>query len=489
MNTFCIRQYGAAGDGQRKDRASIQKAVDACAQAGGGTVVCPPGRYLAGTIFLENNIELHLEAGATILGSPDRADYDTSRNTQWDNGRERYRVSGAHLVYARDAHHIAITGRGTIDGNGRAFFGAPDPDHGYLTIPGWRPGQMVAFFECRDVLIRDVQLLDSPFFSVWPHSCDRVRVQGVRLINPRNTPNGDGINPDCCRDVIISDCHIETGDDCIAVKSDIGRRGRQSRACENITVTNCRLSSPTCGVRLGFEGDGPIRNCTFSNLVMTDTRTGINMLVPRRVDEADIGSAIEHGPCIENISFCNIVMDTQVPFYLWIGDDASPPGAIRNISICDVTATARRGCYIGGSRRIPIESVRISNTKLTVHGEMDDLMVNSVPYPYATFDYWDRQGLPHGIYSRYARDLLLHDITVEWGEITGPWQSAVRMEQVTDVDLDGLVACRAPGSAHDAAVYLTDVQNAFLRNCRVPEGRLLRTDGDASERISVLDEL
>jgi len=443
--TFSVREYGAKGDGNTADTTAIQAAVDACHAAGGGTVHCPPGEYLTGTVQLKSNVELSVEAGATLAGSADPADYP---ELEYGTVFPASRVGPQHLVFAHKADNVAITGRGTIDGNGRAFFGPCKPGETHLSVPGWRPSHMIAFVECRDVLIRDVRLVDSPLYTVWPLGCERVRIHGVTILNNREGPNTDGIDPDCCRSVVISDCYIDAGDDCIALKSHDSLLGRPV-PCENITVTNCVLSTTCCGVRIGYEGDGPIRNCTFSNLAMPNTRTGINVLVPRH---AEIG--IEHGPAIENITFSNIVMDTRIPIYLWIGDDAAPPGGIRNVSISDVIATADRASYIGGSRSIPVETVRLSNIDLTVRGQMDDELAD-VPYPYPVFDDWTKRGIPDAFYCRYARDLAFRDVRVRWGDVTGPWRSALRAEYVDELELSNFIGAAAPHS-QTPAVHLTE---------------------------------
>ena len=235
----------------------------------------------------------------------------------WD----QWTVYLAHLIYAANADSILISGRGTIDGNGRSFFAARREGN----KDAKRPWNMIAFVACRNVSVTGVNLVDSTGFTIWPHACKRVEVRGVNI---RNTgPNTDGINPDCCDGVTISDCFISAGDDCIAVKSHAIQLG-ETRPCQNITVTNCTLITPKNGVRIGYEGDAPIRNCAFSNLVISKTRTGINLLVP-----CDTDYGVEHGPLIENISFSNIVMDTRLAVYMNIAHDAGPPGGIRNISI------------------------------------------------------------------------------------------------------------------------------------------------------------
>jgi hypothetical protein len=449
---FDIRRYGAVGDGVTADTCAVQRAIDEATRAGGtsgGVVLCPPGTYRIGSILLKDHVELHVARGATLLASPDRADYTAAHNAPLDKGFS-YECTGAeHLICARNATDVAITGGGVIDGNGRAFMVPPLPGKAYFHVPGWRPGQLITFHKCTDVLVRDSRIVDSPYWTLWPHGCDRVRITGVSIHNNRRTPNGDGINPDCCRGMIISDCHIDAGDDCIAVRSDGCRLGEPHRPCEDIVVTNCTFITPTCGVRLGYCGDGPIRNCAFSNIVMSRTRTGINMIVPRIREPAD-GFVFEHGPAISGVTFNNIVMDTRVAIYLWVGEEAGPPAGIRDVQISNLIATTERACYIGGSRVIPIERVRLSNVALTVRGEMDDAMLHEVPDPYPVFDFWDRRGIPHGVYARHARGLEFHRVRIDWGDVTGPWRSAMRFERVEDLCLDGVSARPAPGSDRPA---------------------------------------
>ncbi len=472
-SVFDIRERGAVGDGKTLDTGAVQAAIDACHAAGGGVVYCPPGDYLVGTIKLKSNVELHVEAGATLLGSGQQTDYPMQ-----DYDAAGIGFTPQHFIFAHNAENIAITGRGKIDGNGRAFFSPRTPDRTHMCHHNWRPGHMIALVDCRDVLIRDVQIVDSPCFTIWPLGCDRVRIHGITILNNREGPNSDGIDPDCCRGVHISDCYLDCGDDCIALKSDSARLGRD-KACEDVVVTNCTLHSVTCGIRVGYEGDSPIRNCTFSNLTMTNTRTGICIQVPHR---EKVGRG--HGPAIENISFSNIVMDTRLALFLWIGDDAATPGCVRNINISNLTATTERGCFIGGSKSIPAENIRLNNIDLTVRGEMDDEMAEDVPYPYRVWEYWRvKRGIPHALYVRDAQGVSLRDIRVRWGEISGDWRSALRCERGVDLDIDGLLAGGAPRQAPAHAVRLTDVQRAFLRGCRAArsEGVFLRTDGDTQD--------
>ena len=472
-----IRDFGAAADRRTPATAALQAAIDAAHAAGGGVVYCPPGNYSIGSIELKSHVNLHLSAGATLWGSTRRDDYDLSNKMPDAAGRHPH-LNQAHLLYARNAEDIALTGLGRIDGQGDEYFGPPEDGSFWHSLKGWRPDRLIAFINCRNVLVEDVTLSNSPGWMLWPLGCEQVRIHRTRIItNPRG-PNADGIDPDCCRDVHISDCYINTGDDCIAVKSSVNLLG-ENRPCENITVTNCTMSSTCCAVRIGYEGDGPIRNCAFSNLVFFNTRTGLNMLVPRNTD-----CQILHGPPIENLVFSNIVMDTRIALYLWIGDDASAPGGIRNVTISGVRATTERACYVGGSRTVPIENLRLSDFDLTVRGRTDAEFADAVPYPYPVFDWWNKRGIPDGLYCRNVHGLDLSGVRVHWGEVAGPWQSALRCEQVEDLTVNGLTARHGPG-ADAPVIRLNNVQRAFLRGCRAAPGtgRFLHVAGSASRDV------
>ncbi len=440
---FDVRARGATGDGKTLDTAAVQRAIDDCSAAGGGMAYVPPGEYLIGSIELGSNVNLHLEAGSRLVASTDRSHYRPLNLGVVDAGLN---YNEGHLIFARDAENVALSGMGTVDGHGEAFFGPIPDDSFHHSTKGWRPFQLVAFVDCRNVLIENVTFRDAPGWTIWPLGCEIVRIAGVKILNNRCGPNTDGIDPDCCRDVTISDCVIDCGDDCIAVKSSADKLGRRAgAACENLTVTNCVFSTPCCGIRLGYEGDAPIRNCTFSNIVMRDTRTGINILVPRHVE---IG--IEHGPAVENIRFHNMIMDTVIPFFFWIGDDAARPGAIRDVSISDVRATATRGSYFGGSKSVPIERLRLGNVDVEIRGEMDDEFADEVPDPYRAWGYLtkkgpnSKRGIPHALYFRDAKDVRLHDVRVRWGDISGSWRDALRCERVEELDVSCSVLDPAP---------------------------------------------
>ncbi|MGQ9662863.1 MAG: glycoside hydrolase family 28 protein [Kiritimatiellia bacterium] len=431
MNIFDVRKFGARGDGITLDSAAIQAAVNAAHQSGGGRVYCGPGTYLTGSIELKSNVTLYLEAGATLRASTRQQDYDQSWKLSVAEALHPH-YNREHLIFARKASNLGIIGPGEIDGQAERFHGQFDELNCFYKIAGWRPYRLLAFIECRNVRLEEITIKNAPGWTVWLLGCRDVSIRAVRIFNHPQTPNSDGIDLDCCRGARVSDCLLECGDDCIALKSSANLLAEPT-GCENVAVSNCLLRSSTCGVRLGYEGDAPIRNCVFSNLVMYDTRTGINMLVPRH---EEVG--IYHGPQIEHVSFSNIVMETKAAFYLWIGNDAALPGGIRDVSLNNITATTERGCYFGGSRSIPLEGIRLRGVQLRVRGHMDDKFVKEVPYPYRIWDYFRIcTGIPHALYFRDARDVRLEQVEVKWENVSGFWQTPLATCRVTDFAVEG----------------------------------------------------
>ena len=430
---FPVTAFGALGDGAANDTTALQAAIDACAEAGGGRVLVPPGTYRTGTLYLRSHVDLHLLAGATLLGSKDRSDYNADDVFPENQVFTTENVTGAHLIIGYGIIRAAITGDGTVDGNSSAFFGSLANDKradGYrhkranFPIRDWRPGQMIWICNCRDVTVRDVTLCNSPYWTLMFFGCEDVRVRGLRITNPPETANGDGIDVDCCHDVTISDCLIAVGDDCITLRGNPRHLGRD-QACENVVVSNCVLHTPCNCVRVGV-GDGTVRNCSLSNLVMADARTGINVI--SRYNERT-----PRGTLIENISFANLTMDVTLPLQITHGADPDPEAGIRNLSIRNVRAYVTAGSYIGGNPGNPVRGVCLQDWDLHIHGGTDnEAFVEAVPYPYGIFGNTGVEGrpaVPAAIYARYTVGLRLQNFRVHWGaELARVWRHAMWFE-------------------------------------------------------------
>lgn len=320
---------GAKADGKTLNTTLINHTVDRLSQAGGGTLFFPAGTYLTGAIRLKSNITLELEAGATLLFSDNFDDYLPFMEVQHEGVMMK---SFSPLISAMDAENITIKGEGTLDGQGKAWwteffriyvdlekngmrelnkyqplwerendvealYAETNEDwHGTLKRRFFRP-PFIQLVRCRRVRIEGVKIINSPFWTVNPEFCDNVVVTGVTIHNVPS-PNTDGINPESCRNVHISDCHISVGDDCITLKS--GRDAQARRLgvpCENITITNCTMLSGHGGVVIGSEMSGSVRKVTISNCVFDGTDRGIR-----------IKSTRGRGGVVEDIRVSNIIM-------------------------------------------------------------------------------------------------------------------------------------------------------------------------------------
>lgn len=275
---------------------ALQDAIDGRARSGGGTVRVGPGRHLTGALVLRDDVTLELEAGALLVGSTEPADYPLVES-RWEG---RHQTTHAPLIGGTGLRNVAIVGRGTIDGRGAPWWRR----HRDGTLEYPRP-RLISIAESSNVLVEGVTLVNSPSWTVNPVRCENVTITKLTIMNPPDSPNTDGINPDSCRYVHISDCHIDVGDDCITLKSGMEAEAPERRGpCENVTITNCTMAHGHGGVVLGSETSGDVRNVAISNCIFIGTERGVR-----------IKSRRGRGGTIEDIRVANIVMrDVLVPF-------------------------------------------------------------------------------------------------------------------------------------------------------------------------------
>lgn len=275
MNTN-ICDFGAVSGGRELCTKQIQAAIDACANSGGGRVTVPPGLYLTGTVYLRDNVELHLEHAATLKASTNMDDYNSIDAYEQNFSVLSEQWVGKHLILAIECKNVALTGTGTIDGSADAFMG----DLEFKSVHTWRkgirfakdkeklrPGQLICFVECERVLVENITLTNYPCWGCFLHGSEYVTVCGVKVFNPDTYANTDGIDIDSCRFVTVSDCNIHTGDDGITVRG-ATKRLKKKRSCEYVTITNCVIGVSASAVRIGV-GSGKIRHIRISNIVVT----------------------------------------------------------------------------------------------------------------------------------------------------------------------------------------------------------------------------
>ncbi len=301
-----VRAFGAKGDGLAKDTAAIQAAIDAAAKGGSGRVTLPAGTYLSGTIYLKSGVELHLAEGATLKGSPDRADYCAADAFPQNAASIADNTSGGHLLVATCCTNVTVRGPGKIDGNSVAFLVDPKTGRQYpggkRKVP-WRPAQMVFFVDCVGVTIDGAEIANSPYWSCFILNCRDVTVKGCKVHTERKrfcTWNGDGIDIDRCSNVRVMDCDIDTYDDSVTLRASCARRLAAPQDCFDVTVERCRLSSSCNAVRVGV-GEGAIHDCSLSGLEIRNTRKAICL-----VSSYSAGS---RGTDIRNVRFSDSTVD------------------------------------------------------------------------------------------------------------------------------------------------------------------------------------
>ncbi|HMB25747.1 MAG TPA: glycoside hydrolase family 28 protein [Anaerolineales bacterium] len=416
-----VRDHGATGDGQTLDSPSIQSTIDACAGRGGGTVYLPTGRYLAGSLFLRDNITLFLDSGAMILGSEDPDDYPVI-HSRWEG---RHQDTHAPLIGGDHLRDIAVTGRGTIDGRGAVWWRAKEDK----TLAHPRP-RLVSFSDCSNVLIESITAVNSPSWTINPVHCENVNIRGITIVNPADSPNTDGINPDSCRLVRISDCYVSVGDDCITIKSGTEHEQPDLCApCRDITITNCTLERGHGGVVIGSEMSGGVKNVVISNCVFIGTDRGIR-----------IKSRRGRGGTIEDIRVSNLIMDGVLcPFtmnlYYHVGvrgdlnvsdksprsvDDGTP--RLRRIHFSHVTArdVKHAAGFLYGLAEMPLEDISFSDVSISVSAEADS------GYPEMADDIPSMSQA--GFFIRNARHLRLEHV-----EVTGQVGEAFDVADCEDV--------------------------------------------------------
>jgi polygalacturonase len=458
-----VTEFGARGDGETLCTASIQEAIDRCAASGGGTVNVPPGTYLSGTLVLESGVTLHLEAGATLLGSKDLAQYPMhvpDYRSYTDNYTDK------SLIYGEKLERVGITGHGVIDGQGAAFKGP------YKVRP-----YMIRFVECRDVTVEDVTIRNSPMWVQHYLACDDVRIRGITVKSHVNH-NNDGIDIDSCRRVTITACNVDSGDDAIVLKS------TSDRPCTDVVVSGCVLRSTCNALKMGTESNGGFRNIVLTGCTIWDTRL------------AGVALEIVDGGTMDRVVVSDITMHgVGAPLFVRLGNRARPYkegmdkpgiGSLRNVTISNIEATGANatGCAISGLPEARIENLTLSNVRLAFAGggTLEDaerpIPENAERYPeYSMFG-----RLPaYGLYGRHITGLKLTGIHLRVADADR--RHALVVEDARDVVIDHLTADRSDAAA--AQIRLTDVQTAMMRGCAPRADVFVRVRGPQSHGITL----
>lgn len=433
MPGFNILDYGARGDGQHNDASAIQATIDACAAAGGGRVLVPAGRrFLTGTIALRSHVELHLEHGALLLGSANPDDYTTRLPVSaLDNGRQDVDQPGLGMLITADrAENVAITGGGTIDGNGRSFIAEPGQ---YIHVmQPWRPFTLF-LLGCQSITIRDITIRDGALWTLRLSGCQDVLIDGVRIANDLRLPNSDGIDLDRCRNVRVVGCHVVAGDDAICLKT-CPETAQWGDACENIVVTGCTLMSTSAALIVGCEARSVMRNIVFDSCVVESSHRGLAIHLSEAAD-------------VENVLFSNMIVETRLFHERWWGR-AEPiyvvalpwtaqhqVGRIRRVRFSNVLCRSESGALIYGFQPGQITDVTLDNVRLELDkwsrwpgGRLDLRPCPGEQMPERPTD---------ALTIHHATDVVLRNVDVVWGQHRPPYFGrALRAETAENLTLD-----------------------------------------------------
>jgi len=483
---FNILDYGATGRKDDDARPALQSAIDLCAAAGGGTVYVPPGEYTSGQIRLRSYVRLYIEAGATIFVSKDSKAFDQGQT--------------ATFIYGEDLQKISIEGRGTIDGQSGYEWRVSEFDDAYIRpnqllmtalgkplmrpFPNGHPKEaifprMVLLIRCKDVRIAGLSFIRSRSWNINPYACERLVIDGVYIYSSlKEGVWADGIDPDGCKDVRISNSTIETGDDAIVFYSSNG--WGPALPCENITVTNCRLSSASSALKFCDGNMVSIRKVVVDNCVITASNRGIAFMV------------FNQG-YVTDVVLSNLVIECVRFDWFWWGDgdpihfdikriseidpkhprEKDPPvGAIRNVLIRNVIARGKGSCMINGHPESWLDGLSLESVKLFLSAD---------PAAYA-------EKAIHAMDFRWAKNLKLRDVEVVWDKpASEKWKSALNFENIQGLDLEGFSGRQAQAGTETPAVVLNQVQDAVIRSSTPREGNsvFLQISGNKSRGIAI----
>lgn len=475
--TYNIKDFGAVGDSITINTTALQKAVDACTKAGGGTVVVPPGIFMIGTVHLKSNVHVYVGSGAVIRGSANVNDYE------FYTPDKPFTPVHKGMFFTEDAENITISGEGQIDGNGDLFFELDkakklDATATKLTrqrenfrhvasgigdgpvVPKDRPYQMFVFSNCRKVTVKDILVTTAPFWCMHFADCDAVHVSGIRLWNNLLAPNADGIDITSCTNVVIEGCDIRTGDDALAIVGynhhfEIPGFRQLRHISENIIISNCNLQSYSSGIRIGFLDQNTVRNIQVSNVNITNSTRGIGIFL------RDEGS-------LENITFSNMYIETKLRTGDWWGNgepihisavrgkEKVSLGQIKHVLFSNINCKGENGMLLYGSAESIIEDVSFDHIRYELtDSKLNDVAGGNIDLRGALLpaDQLFSRDIP-GVLAQYVKGLRINDFRLQWSHTRMPFFThGFELNHFDDVNISGFTGTASPLNKNAYAVY------------------------------------
>ena len=415
---YDVKQFGAKGDRITLDTRSIQNAIDKAHEDGGGVIDVSAGTYKIGTLILKDNINLHLQPGAILLGSPDYGDY-TEIIHKFES-----RTNGLYakyfMIFAEGAKNISITGTGIINGNGLENFRETRPQN-------LRP-YMIRFVDCQNVFISDVYLLESANWTLHLLGCKDVNVDGI-IIENRGEGNRDGIDIDACQRVTVSNSRFLTTDDAIVMKStcDI--------LCQDIMITNCMIRTDASAIKTGTESNGGFKNITVSNCVIKD--------IPRH---AGIELMTVDGGIMQNILLENLTMENvATPFFIRLGIRSRPYKKgqyvnkiddVKDIYLNNISViNAKLPSSIMGLHHKKVKNISLNNYTVRYSETQESIPYNKVPFEETSYPAANVfENLPaYGLYCRNVEELHLSNVYMY--SVENETRPPLTFDRVKDIEL------------------------------------------------------
>ena len=429
---YNVFDYGAVGDGRTDDVLCIQKAIDEASEAGGGRVILDGCRtYLSSSIILKKGVDLHVVRGSKLLATPVLENYMHPNAGKKDEGVS---IAGTPVtlkpsyafIYALDADDIAITGDGEIDGNCYAF--VKRVSEYYVTGDFYPRPTMIYIEHCNHVTVRDITLRNAPFWTLHPAGCYDVLISNIRILNPLDVANSDGIDPDHSSNVWIIGFHVEAADDCICLKSSAGNM--EYGPTENIVIANCTLKSTSAALKIGTEGTGNFKNIVVRGVTISGTNRGISIQI------RDQG-------CVKNAIFSDITIETRRFAPCWWGTaepiaitsinrvEGKESGTIENVVFENIYATGENGVFIHGNHKV--RNVRMRNVRIE--------MATTSKWEKGLYDYRPGEGTEvvkkgsSAFFINGVDGLLLEDCSAAISDkAEGDFLSAIEIENSVNVE-------------------------------------------------------